>query len=112
MVPGPTNDFNGDGRSDILWRNDNGALSQWLGQANGGFVDNYANAGNQIPTSWHVAGTGDYNGDGRDDILWRNDNGALTQWLGTASGGFLDNAGAVSRQVATEWHVQPDYLLF
>ncbi|HEV2044015.1 MAG TPA: Calx-beta domain-containing protein, partial [Sphingomicrobium sp.] len=32
------NDFNGDGRSDILWRNVDGQMSNWLGQANGGFV--------------------------------------------------------------------------
>ncbi|MCY7279803.1 MAG: M10 family metallopeptidase C-terminal domain-containing protein, partial [Sphingomonas bacterium] len=49
VVPPPIadvrNDFNGDGRSDILWRNvATGQLSDWLGQANGGFVGNDANA--------------------------------------------------------------------
>jgi serralysin len=24
--------------------------------------------------SWHIVGTGDYNGDGKSDILWQNDN--------------------------------------
>src|SRR4051794_13582493 len=28
------NDFNGDGRSDILWRNDDGTLTNWLGNSN------------------------------------------------------------------------------
>jgi len=28
------NDFNGDGRSDILWRNDSGALAEWLMNGN------------------------------------------------------------------------------
>ena len=79
-----TGDFNGDGRDDILWRNDAGQLSDWLGQANGGFVTNDANAfSNAAPTNWHVVGTGDFNGDNRDDILWRSDSGQLSNWLGT-----------------------------
>ncbi|HEV2043409.1 MAG TPA: M10 family metallopeptidase C-terminal domain-containing protein, partial [Sphingomicrobium sp.] len=76
------NDFNGDGRSDILWRNVDGQLSNWLGQANGGFVQNNANAATVVPIAWAVAGTGDFNGDGRDDILWRNTDGTLSNWLG------------------------------
>jgi hypothetical protein len=101
-------DFNGDGRDDILWRNDNGNLSDWLGQANGGFFDNAANAFTFVPISWHVEGVGDYNGDGRDDILWRNDNGNMSDWLGQSDGGFLDNAANAFTFVPTGWHTQPE----
>ena len=90
-----TGDFNGDGRDDILWRNDNGQLSDWLGQANGGFVAQRRHRADQVATAWQVVGTGDFNGDGRDDILWRNDDGTLSNWLGTANGGFVNN-GAMS----------------
>ena len=86
-----TGDFNGDGRDDILWRNDDGAFTNWLGQANGSFVSNDANASPRSPTSWQVAETGDYNGDGRDDILWRNSNGSFTNWLAQANGSFVSN---------------------
>ena len=50
------NDFNGDGRSDILWRNDDGTVSDWSSQANGGFSVNplYYN----LPNDWHFDGTG------------------------------------------------------
>ena len=106
-----TGDFNGDGRDDILWRHANGTLTDWLGTASGGFTENYATLSVQVPTAWQVASTGDFNGDGRDDILWRNDSGALTDWLGTATGGFVENFGAFSRHVSTDWQVQPDYLL-
>ena len=37
-------DFNGDGHSDILWRNDNGLTTNWSGQGDGRFFDNYVSA--------------------------------------------------------------------
>ena len=103
-----TGDFNGDGRDDILWRSDTGQLSNWLGQANGGFVGNDANAFTTVPTSWTVVAVGDYNGDGRDDILWRNSNGQLSDWLGTATGGFTPNDANAFTSVPISWHVQPE----
>jgi hypothetical protein len=106
-----TGDFNGDGRSDILWRNDNGALSNWLGRADGGHTNNDAVAFASVVTSWHVADTGDYNGDGRSDILWRNDNGGLTTWLGRSDGSFSNNDDIALVSVATNWVVQNDYVI-
>ncbi len=104
-------DFNGDGRDDISWRNDNGAMTNWLGRADGGFLGNDQAAFHNVPTSLKVAGVADYNGDGRDDILWRHDNGALTNWLGTPDGGFLGNDGAAFHNVPTSWQTQMDGIL-
>ncbi len=101
-----TGDFNGDGRSDILWRNDNGRLSQWLGTANGGLSDNFANVNAFVPVSWNVAEVADFNGDGRADVLWRNNSGQLSQWLGTASGALTDNGALVNQFVPNAWKIQ------
>ena len=103
-----TGDFNGDGRDDILWRNDNGQLSNWLGQANGGFINNGAIAGTFVPLAWSVVAVGDYNGDGRDDILWRNTNGTVTDWLGNANGSFTPNDANAAAVVPVSWEVQPE----
>jgi hypothetical protein len=74
------NDFNKDGKIDILWRNyANGANIvtymdgvEWIGKA-------------PLPTekdiNWTIGGTGDFNGDGKVDILWRNnESGSNMVW--------------------------------
>ena len=50
---------------------------------------------------------GDFNGDGMDDILWRSDSGALSDWLGTSTGVFTPNDSAAFTQVSVTWQVQP-----
>ena len=77
-------DFDGDGNSDILWRNTNGSLAEW--QMNGSTIassDRITFAGIAVTpdATWHVVEIGDFNGDGSSDVLWRNDNGAMAQWL-------------------------------
>src|SRR5262249_26845510 len=54
----PANDFNGDHRSDILWRNDNGQFGDWLADANGNFVGNPVLTG--VSADWKIVGTGDF----------------------------------------------------
>jgi hypothetical protein len=105
IVQDARNDFNGDGRSDILWRNDSGAFSNWLATVNGGWQNNDANAAGYAPTSWQIAGTGDFNGDHRDDILWRSDTGALSNWLATANGGWQNNDVNGASVAPTSWQI-------
>ena len=86
-------DFNGDGHSDILWRDGSGTLLEWLGQPGGGFALN-ADASYHVPLGLALVATGDFNNDGRDDLLWRDGAGALSEWLGQADG-FAWNVNAV-----------------
>jgi FG-GAP-like repeat/FG-GAP repeat len=102
-----TGDFNGDGKDDILWRNANSGLT-YIYQMNGygvvseGVVNN--NVVNTLGSDWKIAGTGDFNGDGKDDILWRNaSTGSAYVYL--MNGLSISNQGEV-RQVSSDWSIE------
>jgi FG-GAP-like repeat len=71
-------DFDGDGRADILWRDDTGNVFMWLMSGNV-IAKSYLTA--NIWTGWSIVGTGDFNGDGKADILWRDTSGNVAGWL-------------------------------
>jgi hypothetical protein len=71
------NDFNGDGKSDILWRNNDGSIATW--QMNS--LTATPSSVGALPADWITAGTGDFNGDIKADILLRNTaNGSVATW--------------------------------
>ena len=64
-------DFDGDGKADILWReNTTGQTIEWL--MNGGTIQSSANVHPGGNTGWNIAGIADFDDDGKNDLLWRN----------------------------------------
>ncbi len=91
-------DFNGDGRSDILWRGGNGAVALWnSGVPAGGHV--VADPG--PASNWHIAGLGDFDGNARADILWQSDDGTMAVWDNGTPGHVIAAAGTVD----ASWHI-------
>lgn len=92
-------DFNGDGVSDILWRNaTTGDNTLWPSASTIGeqAVARVANL------AWQVAGVGDFDGDGRSDLLWRNrSSGAGTIWRAATAG----NEIAVATESNLDWKI-------
>ena len=96
-----SNDFNGDGMSDILWRNTEGDTTIWF--MNGAQISSGVSLGN-VPTAWSVVGTGDFNDSGVSDILWRNTEGDTTIWIGPFNTGHVVSAPSLGN-VPTAWSV-------
>jgi hypothetical protein len=75
-----TGDFNGDGKTDILWRHVlRGDVAIWL--MNGAHVTQAAGVGNLSVFNWSIVETGDFDGDGKSDILWQHTSGQLAIWF-------------------------------
>ncbi|MBP7867290.1 MAG: proprotein convertase P-domain-containing protein [Acidobacteria bacterium] len=79
-------DFNGDGYTDILWRNGTtGALGDWYVTPAGAAAG--ALTGTVSDGNWQVFGSGDFNSSGIADLIWRNvSTGDLAIWLMGAGG--------------------------
>ncbi|MGI0485065.1 beta strand repeat-containing protein [Pantanalinema rosaneae CENA516] len=82
-------DFNGDGNTDLLWRNSTqGVTAVWL--MNGLTYSTALLLSSNTPrdSSWSIGSVGDFNRDGNPDLVWRNASQGITEiWLmnGTTS---------------------------
>ena len=57
----------------------------------------------QVPTAWSIVQTGDYNGDGKSDLLWRDGSGNTSIWF--MNGTKIASAASVGNIPAT-WTIQ------
>ena len=98
------NDFNGDGHSDLLWRNADGAISTWTiaGNAQGAQIAQNSYYNGSVGNDWQIRETLDFNGDGASDILWRHSSGAIAIWNST---GFGFDATYFHGSVGTNWNI-------
>ena len=98
-----TFDFNGDGVSDLVWRNSStGFFTVWLGVGSSFITNVFASPAS---SSYAMAGFGDFNGDGKDDILFRSTStGVFTEWQ-SSGGAFAPNV-YVNGSVDTSYHIQ------
>ena len=104
-------DLNADGWADFVWRNvSTGAVTVWLCKGDflrgsaGPYVTTSASPGS-MSTAYHIEGAGDFNADGRDDLVFRNGTtGDAVMWLmsGTAILGGAVPLGGVSTDFLIE----------
>ena len=95
-------DFNGDGASDILWRNINGGVSTWQAIGSTGQMQQSATNAS-VGVDWRAVETFDMNGDGHADILWRNTDGSVAVWTEVAQGSIASSFEA--RPVGGGWQI-------
>jgi FG-GAP-like repeat len=99
-----SHDFDGDGNSGVLWRNDSGQVQVW--EMNGlGIKTEGGVAHAPVTSDWHIQGAGDFDGDGNNDVLWRHDSGEVYFW--EMNGLQVKAEGGVAHDaVPNSWHIQ------
>lgn len=70
-------DFDGDGHSDLFWRQSSSGQSVIWRSGNSAATI----AVKTVGAGWEPAGFGDFNADGRTDVLWHNPNNSNSLWL-------------------------------
>ena len=96
-------DFDGDGKADILWQNStSGQLYIWL--MNGTTMSSGGSPGTVSPSSgWTFQGVGDFDGNGKSDILWWNS--SLKQAYIWLMNGTAIASQATAGSVSSGWGV-------
>jgi ribulose kinase len=57
-----------------------------------------------VDSSWEIAATGDYNGDGITDILWKNTpSGTVAQWLMKPDGSVASYQ--IVGNISNDWQI-------
>jgi hypothetical protein len=99
-------DFNGDGRSDLLWQDmTHGYLAVWT--LEGHRVKNTLALSHFVPgNDWRIVGTGDFNGDGKPDIVWHHrTQGWLYLWYMNGTTRIGETAFSETGVADTQWQV-------
>ena len=78
-----TGDFNGDGKPDIAWRHaTSGRNVVWLMNGTTRATGVFTTPDTVSDLNWLIAGTGDFNADGQQDLIWRHAvSGNVVVWL-------------------------------
>jgi VCBS repeat-containing protein len=94
-------DLNGDGMFDVLWRLPDGSVATWELNGAGIPISTVMNANPGY--DWQVVGTGSFGTDGRSDILWRHSDGSVAVWQ--MDGAAILDAAVVNANPGNSWQI-------
>lgn len=102
-----TGDFNGDGITDLVLNNPStGDVAIWyMSGTSGNTVSSGAYASSTLPSGWVVAGVGDFNGDGKPDlVLNKTSTGDVAFWyMGGANGSTVLGGSSLATTMPSGW---------
>jgi hypothetical protein len=97
-------DFDGDGRADVYWRNrETGFNDLWL--MDGGAIRWGATVYFEPRQAWKIVNSGDYNDDGFADLLWRNTSTGDNYLMLMRATDVLPGSTMLLRVGDLNWHV-------
>ena len=106
VLPQPGVDFDGDGRADLAWFHPTrGTVALWLmnGTAAGRTV---SLAGPGANSGWDLRGVGDFDGDGKQDLLWYHaSRGTVAVWFMNGTGYTGQTATVGNIGASSGWEV-------
>ena len=98
-------DFNGDGRDDVLVRHTSGRWYYYAMNGRNPIRGTSGGAHLNSDTSWRLAGTGDLNGDGRDDVLVRHTSGRWYYYAMNGRNPIRGTSGGARLNSDTRWAI-------
>jgi len=100
-------DFNGDGKTDVIARKPDGTLLLYRGNGTGYWLN--GNAPDDIGSGWNnfsaAFSPGDFNGDGKTDVIARKTDGDLLLYRGNGTGGWIN--GTAPDKIGSGWQAFP-----
>lgn len=99
-------DFDGDGMSDVLWRN-SASGQNWLYTMNGAVIETSNHINTISDLDWDFVGVGDYDNDGDSDIVLRNSTTGLN-WMYQMDGSTIDTSSQINVVADVNWEIVGD----
>jgi hypothetical protein len=96
-------DFNGDGKTDIVWRNDSNGIV-FMQFMNGPAITSSGIAYTEPNAAWKIVALGDYNGDGKADLAWRNDSNGIV-FMQFMNGLTVTSSGIAYTEPNAAWKI-------
>ncbi|MBI4663753.1 MAG: VCBS repeat-containing protein [Verrucomicrobia bacterium] len=80
VAPSEVGDFDGDGQADLLFQDAAGFVAAWLMDGSRLMAGSFLTPNQVSDLIWRMVGAGDFNRDGRQDVLFQHDSGKLNFW--------------------------------
>ena len=105
QAPAARFDIDGDGFTDLLWRHQSdGRLAAWTMSGATEIGGSALSPPGVEDLEWTIAGTGDFDGDGRQDLVWQHGgDGRVAVWL--MDGLSLREGGLIATVPELQWRI-------